>query len=335
MPYRYPPTLAAVLAPLGALPYRTAQLLWSLASIAAWLASWLALSRVFLPSPSKLAGTCLVGLIASPVLSQTIIDGQASCFWFCTLAATWIALHYERYALAGVCLSLAACKPNVLLLVGVALVIRQPRLLLGIVPTGLIMLAATLSLAGRDCLSAYVELGSQLATQSWSVETPYWKVQSLLSWTEPVLGSAARSVHLVTGLLAACAIGWWWRQQSRSASLNRLRVDGCALGLALLNNAILNPYTPVYDLLLLSLGMLAWLVYAEQAGVLARALEQREIRMLVACMWVGPIISQCLSRELACPQQWMPHHGHPNFLSHHFCQNRQRLSDKRLLPALH
>ncbi len=52
--------------------------------------------------------------------------------------------------------------------------------------------------------------------------------------------------------------------------------------------------------------MLAWLVYAEQAGVLARALEQREIRMLVACMWVGPIISQCLSRELACPQQWMP-----------------------------
>ncbi len=85
LPYRYPPTLAAVLAPLGALPYRTAQLLWSLASIAAWLASWLALSRVFLPSPSKLAGTCLVGVIASPVCRKPSLMARlrasGSAYW--------------------------------------------------------------------------------------------------------------------------------------------------------------------------------------------------------------------------------------------------------------
>lgn len=307
LPYRYPPLLAAMLAPLGSLPYRTAQALWCIASLLIWLVSWFALSRT-LRTSSTLAYTCLVGLVASPIMAQTLIDGQASFWWFAILTFTWLAVYYERYPLAGMCLALAACKPNVLLLLGILLVVRHPRMLLGVIPTGLLMLVATLSIAGRECLSAYIELGSQLATQSWSVETPYWKVQSLLSWTQPLLGSAARTVNLGIGIIIAASVGLWWRQADHQTShvSQKLQNSAVAISVGLLTNALFNPYTPVYDLMLLSLGLFAWLVVAEGAGVLEHWLAKREIKLLLGCFWVGPILSQSLARELACPQQWMP-----------------------------
>lgn len=308
LPYRYPPLLAMILSPLGRMPYPAAQLTWSLMSLALWLASWLALSRTFLPRSSPLARTCLIGLVASPIMAQTLIDGQASFGWFAILTFTWLLIHQRRFALAGVCLALAACKPNVLLLMSVVWVVRYPRLLVGLIPTGLAMFIATLSIAGRDCLATYIELGSQLATQSWSVETPYWKVQSLLSWTQLPFGSAARPINLFVGLATAVALGWFWRQsdQRSSQETERLRCTCCALSLGLLTNALFNPYTPIYDLMLLSLGMFAWLVYAERTHALAAWLQHREVKLMIACLWLGPILSQCLSRELACPQQWMP-----------------------------
>lgn len=307
LPYRYPPLLALILSPLGNLPYRTAQLIWSAGSIILWLAAWLAMAQPFFRRSSPLGGTCLVGLIASPIMAQTLIDGQASFYWFAILAFTWLAIQHDRFALGGACLALAACKPNVLLLMSIVLILRHPRMLVGLVPTGAAMLVATLWIPGRDCLNAYIELGSQLATQAWSVETPYWKVQSLLSWTQPLFGSAARSINLAIGLSTAVGLGCWWRQQDRDSicSEDQQHNACCFLSLGLLVSALFNPYTPVYDLMLLSLGLFAWLVYAERTGMLSVWLGQREIKLVVGCLWLGPIISQCLSRELACPQQWM------------------------------
>ena len=60
-------------------------------------------------------------------------------------------------------------------------------------------------------LGAYVERSGERATGAWRVETPYWKVESLLSWSELLWGPAARSVNLTIGLLAAVGLGVWWR----------------------------------------------------------------------------------------------------------------------------
>ncbi len=455
LPYRYPPHLAMLLSPLGILPYRVAHAMWVLGSVLISVITWLALARTFLPKRSELANTCILGLALSPVAAQTIIDGQASLWWLAILGGTWLAIHCERFVLAGMCLALASCKPNVLLLLGLLLVLRYPRMLWGIVPVGLLCLASTLCIAGRECLTAYVRLGSQLATQTWSVETPYWKVQSLLSWTELVFGSNARAVNMFVGLTSIVLLAWWWRNccsafqaegpkqtltgrllvwlrefpihwswdigrtdrtgDTRPSVPRSVRPSNCcsafqaegpkqtlsgrllvwlrefpihwsrdigrtvrtgdtrpsvprsgrpsnscsafqaegpkqtltgriiswlrqfstdwsrtigrtdrtgdtrpsvprsgrpsncvALSLGCLINALFNPYTPVYDLVLLSLPLFAWLVHAERAGALAQWLERREVKLIVACVWVGPILSQCLARELATPQQWMP-----------------------------
>ncbi len=360
LPYRYPPLLAILLAPLGSMPYRTAQCIWCLGSLAVWLLTWLMLARTYLAGCSQLARTVWLALLASPIMAQTLIDGQASFWWFAILSLTWLAIDRKRLVLAGMCLALAACKPNVLLLLGIVFVVRHPRMLLGVIPMGLLMLATTVWLAGLECLNAYIELGSQLATRTWSVETPYWKVQSLLSWSQLLLGSSARTINLAAGIGIALAIGFWWRACERELvepaawrwwpgfhrlatvatvrrSVHRLATVATsfvhrlatvatgfvspnsstgqpsrwsyhaqvALTLGLLTNALFNPYTPLYDLMLLSLGMFGWLVYAERAGCLATWIDRRENKLVMACCWAGPIVSQCLARELACPQQWM------------------------------
>ncbi|MCC6509287.1 MAG: DUF2029 domain-containing protein [Pirellulaceae bacterium] len=307
LPYRYPPLLAIVLAPLGSLPYLIAFTIFVAASFGVWLASWQALLATFWKTSDRFSGIFLYGLVASPLMAQTIMDGQASLWWFAIAAGCWVAIAQERFILAGVILSLSALKPNVLLLLSIVWVVRYPRLLLGILPSGVVMLVVTLSVAGRECLMTYIELARQLATDSWPVETPYWKVQSLISWSELVFGSNARRVNLWMGLSLAVGIGLWWRvQAARVTSVERSTVDLCGLCTGLIVNALFNPYTPIYDLTLLTLGLFACVAYVVERDLLPQWLARRDVQFSMLSVWLGPILSQTLSRSLQSPLQLMP-----------------------------
>lgn len=301
LPYRYPPLVAILAAPLALLPYLPAFAMFSLISLALWTASIGLLVRKSLANLGPDGGTAMLAVACAPVAVQTLIDGQASLIWFAIAAACWWSLQRRRYVLAGCVLALAACKPNVMLLLGVALCVRYPRMLIGLVPTGMVMFLVTVAVAGAETLTAYVELGRQLAWKPWLVETPYWKVQSLLSWTEPLFGSAARRVDMLFGLLSAVAIGLWWRRQ-RSGSM----ADALALSAALLVNALLNPYTPVYDLTLLCLGLIVCCTRLAAQGELAVWISRRDVQCTAALILVGPILSQGLAKLAECPQQLMP-----------------------------
>jgi len=278
LPYRYPPMVAIALQPLAQLPYLESFLLFTLVSMILWLLSHKALLQHYLPTKSASAVSAALGVMCAPVILQTFIDGQASAYWFTIATACWLLTQQRRFISAGCVLALAACKPNVLLLWGLVLVIRYPRMLLGLIPSVLIMISLTCWLVGTDCLAAYANLGSQLAWQPWPVETPYWKVQSLLAWLEPVAGPYARGLNAALGLTSAVAMGLCWRRNSSvtrtphqaatavpspgtSPSDQSAAIDTVALCGALLINALCNPYTPVYDLSLLCLGIVACLPY--------------------------------------------------------------------------
>lgn len=301
LPYRYPPLVAILASPLTALPYLPAFGVFGLVSLSLWLGSIRLAVGKKLRDWSADGGTAVLAIACAPVAMQTLIDGQASLMWFAIAAGCWWCLQRERYAMAGCILALAACKPNVMLLLSVALCVRYPRLLLGLIPTGLAMFAVSIAVAGFEPLAAYVELGRQLAWKPWSVETPYWKVQSLLSWTEPLLGTAARRFNMLTGLLAAIAVGIGWRRQRSSSP-----TDAMALCLALVVNALFNPYTPVYDLTLLCLGLLACCAAAESRGGLGQWLRRRDVQCTAALVLLGPILSQGLAKLAECPLQLMP-----------------------------
>ena len=183
--------------------------------------------------------------------------------------------------------------------------VRYPRMIVGATATGSAMLGLTWLIAGGECLAAYVELSQQLALSPWHVETPYWKVQSLLSWTELVVGpSAARRTNLVVGLIAAVLVGLWWRRRGSSPATNTQ-----ALCAALLINAVCNPYTPVYDLTLLCLGGLACvgcLTGGAWPGTSSQWLLRRDVVASLSVLLIGPVLSQAIAKASRCDLQLMP-----------------------------
>lgn len=325
LPYRYPPLVAWLMSPLGRLPYEIAWALFTTASLLAWVISMRTVQRLLLPNPDAATRSALIAIALAPVMLQTLMDGQASTFWFAIAAGCWCCLHMDRPIAAGCLLGLAACKPNVLLLLGVVLVVRYPRMLLGVAITGGLMLASTLVIAGVDCLNAYLKLVEQLALQPWSVETPYWKVQSLIAWSEWLLGSAARRTNFFIGLALAIATGAVWRYHTghRMQSLHAEKqfstavpsawegskhsAGAAALCAGLAINTLFNPYTPVYDLTLLCLGLLVALgAGLERTPDAAQLLTRADVRFTLLIILMGPIVSQMVSHQLQWPLQAMP-----------------------------
>lgn len=305
LPFRYPPLVAILLAPLAGLPYLAACLVFVSASLAMWSLSLRSLVRLYLPERDSLTATALMAIASAPVMLQTLIDGQASLWWFAIGAACWGCLERKRPVVAGCWLALAACKPNVMLLLAVALVVRFPRMVFGMAATGLALLGLTWLVAGGQCLSDYRQLAQQLALQPWQVETPFWKVQSLLSWTELCVGESwARRTNLLMGLTAAVAVGVAWRRQAGNpaAAVNAL----CA---ALVINALCNPYTPVYDLILLCLGLVACVAGLARGvwpGTSSQWLLRRDVQVSLGVVLAGPVLSQGLARSLECGLPAMP-----------------------------
>jgi len=255
LPYRYPPFVAVVLATLACLPYAAAFAVFFGLSWAFWMgALWILTSNG--PDASGLArGTVLLIACGWPVALETLIGGQASMFALLVLALTITLLQRNRDGWAGAVMALAAYKPNVLLLVGIGLVLARPRMLRGMVPVALLLGALSFLPAGGRGLVEYAELSSRLATARWDLETPHWKVHGIVPWLNAISGGHGRTMGFVLGVVATVAIACRLRIIERAST-----PPPCALPLAaaflITLNALLNPYTPIYDLVLLAAGFL-------------------------------------------------------------------------------
>ncbi len=322
LPYRYPPLVAVLMSPLARLPYLWAFLLFSCASLAVWMYAWRSLTSLIASrntAQASVQSACMTSLMMAPVMLQTLIDGQASMWTFAIAGMCWLALHREQPVRAGMWLALAALKPNVMLLVMIVLLLRYPRMWIGFSLTGCVMFLLTLATAGSQSLKDYMALASQLASGPWGVETPYWKVESLIAWFQLLCGSSARSCQTCIGIVLAVvlAIVWCWMDH-RSASANqRRRHRSIAWCFALVINALFNPYTPVYDLTLLLLALFAgWQALSERDEherdeherdeCSISGLERWDARVTIGVVLFGPILSQMLSQRLGSPLQFMP-----------------------------
>lgn len=232
----------------------------------------------------------MIAAIGWPVTLEVLIGGQAALFGLAIAAGALRLLAAGRLAAAGGVLALSAYKPNVLLFVALGIAIRYPRVLLGAVPVSLAVVGLNL-LAGTECLQEFVGLSVNLSTSNWQLETPFWKAHHASPWLEAFLPGRGRMASLVTGTIATVALAVWWRRASTAAAAP------VALAGLLVVNSLFNPYTPIYDLVLLLIAV--WLV--------AEALSRSQPADGHAVVWaqiglgvvfLGPHLSQAFAKPL-------------------------------------
>jgi alpha-1,2-mannosyltransferase len=300
LPFRYPPVVALILAPLSRLSYPAAWVVFTLASCLAGAAS----VRLLLSHSRSAASALNVSAdwraaavwacVGWPVALEVLIGGQASLFGLLIAVASGVFLQRNWYCAAGAVLALSIYKPNVLCLFAIGVAVRYPRVVLGAIPVLAVSIGLS-CLAGWRVLADYLHLTSQLASTTWAVETPFWKVHSLATWFDLLVPGHGKTVSLAIGLTSVIAIGVWWRRRDSQSIVRHLNQG---LSMLLVVNALLNPYTPIYDLILLSAA--GWFAMeAFQSNCLpSRTMSALTTQGLLGILYFGPHLSQSLARIL-------------------------------------
>ena len=246
LPALYPPYVATALSPLGRLSYPVAYGVFFAASLAllagaAW--TW----RKTLPLASATwAGTALLAGAALPVLWESLIGGQASPLAMFVFAAAAALALGNRPLAAGAILALAAYKPNVLALVGLGLIVRFPRLLVGAAPAGLALLALAWGTLGKDVCLEYLKVPGSPEGRRALAAPPKHKFHGLAAAMPATRNDQARIAFFGICAAGAIVVAWRWRQAPGNAAAAYY-----ALALLGLLQLLGNPYVPTYDLLLL------------------------------------------------------------------------------------
>jgi alpha-1,2-mannosyltransferase len=257
LPFRYPPFVAGLVAPLALLPYPWALGLFSLVSLAMLGLAWRMLSRQLeWPADRAWRNTVLMLLAGWPVVSEVVLGGQWSLFTLAIVATTTYLLSRERTAAAGAVLALGMFKPTALVFFAAGLILRRPRMLVGAVPAGLALVGLSAAVVGFDGLGEYARLGSRLAAGRWDVPIDLLKFHGLLPWLEPWLPTAARGVTFGCGAMLTAGIALAWRRSESLPAADRRRFDYGAYAALLGVGALFGTYVPIYDLVLTGAALL-------------------------------------------------------------------------------
>ncbi|TAG30819.1 MAG: DUF2029 domain-containing protein, partial [Rhodobacterales bacterium] len=143
MPWLYPPAFLVMVTPLGLVPFAWAYLAWALLSLA--LTAWAA--RSFVAG----IGPLWVLMAFAPAYFPALMMGQTSLFWLAALLAAIAALGQGRWVLAGVFIGLLTLKPQLGVMIPVALLaIGAWRTILSASVTTVLLLALPTLYYGID-----------------------------------------------------------------------------------------------------------------------------------------------------------------------------------------
>jgi arabinofuranan 3-O-arabinosyltransferase len=113
MPWLYPPGYLILLLPFGAVPFAPGFLIFTILSV-------VLLGLAVRPFVGGSVPVWLAVTLA-PAYIPTLILGQNNLFWMAGLLAAFIALRNERWVLAGICIGCLTLKPQLGLLIPIAL----------------------------------------------------------------------------------------------------------------------------------------------------------------------------------------------------------------------
>jgi len=235
-----PPPAAWMVVPLTPLSLPAGYLLWTLISLAAFVAAW----ALVVPG-SRLARltVLLVSLAVWPVHYQFWL-GQWVVATLALLALSWWLLERDRWVAAGIVLALSLCfKPQDVLLVPVALLVSGRWKPVAVAAAAGIPIAA-LSLAslGQSGIGSWLSIASQIHADKYQAPMTY---SSLFG-----RGPVTTGVEVALGVIAL-VLAWYRRD----------RLD-LVFALGLVGSTASATYLHEDDIAILVLG--AWLVLRSQ-----------------------------------------------------------------------
>ncbi len=198
-PFPYPPIFIFLVSPLSLFQYEVDYLIWTFGTLAllVWVV-WKTCSRLPL---------CLFGLIVAPVTTATIFAGQGG-FLAASLMTAGIRITSSRPIVAGILLGLLSYKPQLGLLIPVALAAAGLWTVFAAACITVIGMAAAATLAfGSDIwatwlamLPAYADLFDNVTTPLKSRPTIMANLQLLgvpLIWARAVQATVSAAVAIV------------------------------------------------------------------------------------------------------------------------------------------
>ena len=250
-PWRYPPVFLLVAAPLAALPYIPALMVWQMTSLLVALAVF----RRILPQTHA-----LLFALGFPGVLVCLGNGQTGFLTAALLGGGVVALPY-RQVLAGVLFGLLAYKPQFGLLIPFVLAAAGYWRAIGAaMATVVLFVGATFALWGWPVWHAFltsVPLTESIVFEAGS--TGFGKFQSIFAWVRLWGGPLplAYCVQAAVTLAALAACVWVWR----SPTAYRLK------GAALLTGALLSsPYMLDYDLIAFGLALALIVAHGLERG---------------------------------------------------------------------
>jgi hypothetical protein len=283
-----PPFLLLLVAPLGALPYIPALVVWQALTLALYLGGIALLLRnqsgVF-----REPGLWLLIALAFPAVFVNFIHGQNGLLTAALFAGA-LAFLDERPMLAGVLFALLVYKPQFGIMIPLALVATGRWRTLGAAAVTVIMLAAIVTtLFGWSVWNSF--LASMQFAREFILEqggTGYYKMQSVFAGARMLHAPVALSYVLqaATGAAAAILLVRIWRSKASLAD------KGAALCFSAL---VVTPYSYDYDF-----AALAPAIALLGAQGMTRGFRPYEKSILVL-LWAVPILARGFAETTLIP----------------------------------
>ncbi len=260
--WSYPPHMLLIAAPLAWLPYIWALALWSLLTLGAYLLA-----------------TRRLALLIAPATFINFIFGQTGCLVAALLIGA-LRLLDRRPVLAGVLFGLASIKPQLGLLIPIALLAaRAWRTMASAGLTVVTMVVLSGQVFGWEAWRAYVNVTAPFQTGILENGTGLFTLMMPSAFMGArLIGLAAGDAYLVQipfTLLATGATYWAFCGQVPKT---------IAFAILLLSTTIATPYIHNYDMTLISPAVLILLACGRRGGF---RVGERLVWLLV---WVLPIM---------------------------------------------
>jgi alpha-1,2-mannosyltransferase len=298
----YGPQVSLVFAPLAALPYAWALVIWSLTNAAIYALCCYAIWKTC-PNLQSERWTVLLLVVAYPAFFHCIAWGQTSALALACFTAAYLALRSNHFYLAGLSLGCLIFKPQLALAAAaVFLLARAWKVIAAALAAGAAQLAAGWLYYGTPVMQDYFrhlihvrETYTLLEPRPYQMHSlrAFWAM--LIPWSPLAFGLYLATAIAVLGITAV-----YWKS---SAPLN-LRYS-----VLLLATVLVSPHLTVYDLLILApafllsadwltshvedprtrwLGILLYLAYAlPLVGPLAQWTHlQPSVPVMLALVWM-------------------------------------------------
>jgi hypothetical protein len=274
------PQLSFLFAPLSAVPYTAALVVWLTIIVGMYAAVCVMLwSRC---THLRAYRREVIGCAAAfPGLYATVIHGQVSVFALVSITYAFVALERRRALAAGMALGCLTFKPHWVIAAGaVFLLAREWRILAGMAASALLQLGATIAVAGPRVFLGYLSTLESIGRLGDILEPrPGYALRSFFSVFVPSPQAAFVLYLLAAAFVAIVAARTW-----RTAASFEVRASALVLAIVLVA-----PHVFEYDLI--TLTPVFFLVANAMAAGLPTGLADARWTWVLAALFAAPVLT--------------------------------------------